>query len=122
MIDFDFSGIAGEVTYPAGYVTCMGDGDRIGFGKETIEKWHDWYALGRVIFDVHKLNPPTEEQFTMDYFTHKQYWMRVKTHPSAEQILELKNLLSKVDDDGWRVEASDKLRKLVKPTVPKNIE
>ena len=120
LIDFDFSGKAGDVTYPVGYVRNLDDGDRKGSGKEKVEKWHDWYALGRLIFDVHKIVPPTEENFTWDYLTCYRYWMDVKTHPSAEQICELKALLSKLDDEGWRVEASDKLRKSVNPTGTKN--
>jgi len=58
LIDFDFGGKAEETRYPKGYRTVLVDGTRYGESEEYIMKWHDWYALTRLIFHVHELVPP----------------------------------------------------------------
>ena len=106
LIDFDFSGNAGQVTYPTGYVPRLDDGNRFGFGGKPMEQWHDWYALGKLMFHIHTFVPPTEEHFTMDYFWDKAFWMNVETDPSADIICELKSFLSELQKNGWKVKAS----------------
>ncbi len=64
LIDFDFSGTPDD-TYPPGYRRSLTDGDRIGDGKPESEDkklafWHDWYALGKLIFSYHDIKPPSE--------------------------------------------------------------
>jgi len=69
LIDFDFGGKYGTRTYPPGYKGELPDGDRIGKEEEPIEMWHDWYALGRLIFIVHRFkqvqNIPTDMEVLM---------------------------------------------------------
>ena len=110
LIDFDFSGKAGQVEYPTGYVRGLDDGDRIGREKEKIEKWHDWYALGRLIFDIHYLDPPAEGQYTVEFHKCWNHWRRVKACPSRDEIDELKKLLSRLQEQGWTVSASRRLQ------------
>jgi serine/threonine protein kinase len=61
LIDFDFGGKAGEVTYPEGYQTHLNDGKRIPdtvLAEDTaIEKWHDVYALVKLFLELHKVSP-----------------------------------------------------------------
>jgi hypothetical protein len=61
LIDFDFGGKLGTGTsYPEGYRNKLADGERIGDGEHQSEilKWHDWYASGRLIFEIHQLEAP----------------------------------------------------------------
>ncbi|KAG7341086.1 RIO1 family protein [Nitzschia inconspicua] len=55
LIDFDFGGRSDVQTYPTGYRTALVDGTRMGEERETITKYHDWYALGMLMFTVHKI-------------------------------------------------------------------
>jgi hypothetical protein len=105
LIDFDFAGKAGKVVYPAGYVRNLDDGYRFGFGKKEIEKWHDWFALGKLIFEVHEFVPPGDEQLTVKYLFCLKYWTKLKTDPPKQKIDELKVLLSNLHDAGWKVNA-----------------
>jgi serine/threonine protein kinase len=54
LIDFDLSGKVGERQYPLGYKSELPDAFRCGHSLNLIEKHHDWYALGSVIFTFHK--------------------------------------------------------------------
>jgi hypothetical protein len=62
LIDFDFGGRAGKVTYPEGYHTLLADGKRIpekvleDEGR-AIQKWHDVYALVKLLLDFHEVSP-----------------------------------------------------------------
>eukprot|EP00980_Cylindrotheca_fusiformis_P018444 scaffold6082_cov86-Cylindrotheca_fusiformis.AAC.1 len=46
--------------YPKGYRTALVDGHRRGKAKSRILKSDDWYALGQLIFAVHRIVPPTQ--------------------------------------------------------------
>jgi serine/threonine protein kinase len=105
LIDFDFSGKAGTVCYPTGYVRGLDDGDRRGFENENIEKWQDWFAFGRLMFDIHQFVPPGEGEFLMDYYLCKDYWMHVKACPPPHKNEELKKFLSRLQENGWTVMA-----------------
>jgi serine/threonine protein kinase len=79
LIDFDFGGFKNAAKYPRGYRTELVDGNRKGKVGEKIMPWHDWYALGRLIFDIHKLNdPPRNREVTLkesDYVRRmEKYW------------------------------------------------
>ena len=51
LIDFDFGGKKVEqLFYPQGYNQLLPDGFRKGKGGMKIEAWHDWSALGWLIF------------------------------------------------------------------------
>ena len=108
LIDFDFGGKKCEqLFYPQGYNQLLPDGMRKGRGGMQIEVWHDWYALGWLIFVVHHIRKPVakdEQQLWYLYLDCKDYWMALKTAPPKEKILELKDVLSKVQDRGWMIE------------------
>ena len=54
LIDFDFSREEIQTpVYPNGYATLLTDGLRKGKSGEVMYRWHDWSALGKVIFYVH---------------------------------------------------------------------
>ena len=58
LISFDLGGQHGKATYPKWYHGLFGDGLSIGVGGKPIMKWHDWYALGQLMFSIHKIAPP----------------------------------------------------------------
>ncbi|KAG7341117.1 hypothetical protein IV203_023068 [Nitzschia inconspicua] len=60
LIDFDFGGKSGEQRYPKGYRNALDDGNRIGEEGETIKKYHDWFALGKLMFSIHYIPLNTE--------------------------------------------------------------
>ena len=107
LIDFDFSGKAGTARYPTGYVHALYDGDRIGFEKKEIEMWQDWYALFQLMFHIHEFVPPGDGQFPLD-FSFNRYWMSLETEPPVEKVNELKEILSRLQENGWTVKASRK--------------
>ena len=108
LIDFDNSGKAGEVVYPKGYNPLLPDGDRRGKGGEKIKVWQDWYALGRLFFDVHKIEPPSVDvpmgfgngNELKSLFTDcKRYWLDVQDDVVEQnKVAELKNVLQKLDE------------------------
>ncbi|KAG7357926.1 RIO1 family protein [Nitzschia inconspicua] len=55
LIDFDFGGRSDVQTYPTGYRRNLDDGTRMGEERETITKYHDWYAFGKLMFTIHFL-------------------------------------------------------------------
>jgi serine/threonine protein kinase len=65
LIDFDFGGRAGTVTYPEGYQTLLDDGTRIPdfvWAKDrAIQKWHDVYALVNLLLEYHIVSPHCAE-------------------------------------------------------------
>ena len=118
LIDFDYSGKAGEVVYPQGYNRLMPDGYRIG-GKAKIEKWHDWHALGALIFEVHRILEPEakdEQQLWSLYLKCKEYSMALETDPPAQRMQELKELLSDVQEKGWKVKAAPRFQQWLNET------
>ncbi|KAL3907597.1 MAG: hypothetical protein SGILL_008806, partial [Bacillariaceae sp.] len=54
-IDFDYSGDAGTVHYPKGYVSKLDDGRRTTI-RSTIKKNHDVYALGKLLLRYHEVD------------------------------------------------------------------
>jgi hypothetical protein len=50
----DLGGRAGQVKYPVGYRFALDDGLRNGKKGQEIGKKNDWFALGRLMFDVHQ--------------------------------------------------------------------
>ena len=126
LIDFDFGGEAGKRVYPKGYRTSLDDGTRIGEEAESIEIWHDWFALGHLIFGVHTLDWPVgETQSTLreKYMVLFRKLKKLSNHTTpemiAEMIGELKEFLENIQDAGWKVLTSPnyhkQLQKLEKP-------
>ena len=108
--------------YPKGYKPDLRDGRRIGEEGDNIEKWHDWYGLGKVIFDIHILKRPEDEsQSTLrdQHYDLRDKWERLSHDPTPEMIVELKEFLGNSQDAGWKVGTSltycKELTKLDKP-------
>ncbi|KAG7357994.1 hypothetical protein IV203_014581 [Nitzschia inconspicua] len=55
LIDFDFGGKINMQTYPKGYNRNLDDGRRLGYEGDIITKYHDWFALGKLMFSIHYL-------------------------------------------------------------------
>jgi hypothetical protein len=55
LIDFDYGGKCGEVTYPNGYNVALVDGQRPGQKKNPITIMDDWISLIDLIFHTHLL-------------------------------------------------------------------
>ena len=109
LIDFDFSGKMGEVFYPDGYKPLLDDGFRDGKGGKEIKAWHDWHALGSLIFVIHELDSPDDEsgndsELTVKFFKSQKYWMRVNDDVPQNKIDELKGLLKTLDEKDWTVQ------------------
>ena len=108
LIDFDFGGRMGEVNYPKWYQQTLKDGLRIGVGGGTILKWHDWNAIGKLIFFIHKIVPPEGVSYHYDDFALKEFWTSgISTDPSQDDIDKLEWHLQRLNEAGWRVVKSD---------------
>ena len=128
LIDFDNSGKAGEVVYPKGYNPLLPDGDRRGKGGEKIKVWQDWYALGRLFFDVHKIEPPSVDvpmgfgngNELKSLFTDcERYWLKVREDVDQDKVAELKALLKQLDEKNCTIKPSQNFKKcLVESGTP----
>jgi hypothetical protein len=132
LIDFDLGGKAGQAKYPIGYVTSLNDGRRshVCYEGSLILKWHDWYALGQLIFMIHKWQPPNvavneNPRFPWwnkfwnsfrDLQLIKQgsklsqmrcYWDWIDKDPSADDIETLKQFLHDMDKQGWTLRTEE---------------
>jgi hypothetical protein len=111
LIDLDFSGRDGVATYPKGYERHLADGARLGNGEtdsayHVLQMWHDWYALGRLIFDVHKFIPPhghARDNFYLKSLELEKFWLHMERRPSETDIENLEKMLTRMHDEGWTV-------------------
>jgi hypothetical protein len=98
LIDFDYGGVIGQTNYPKGYQARLADGYRIGEEKKPIEKWHDWYALGRLMFGVHTFDvtgvPSIVDQNHFFKMIYKWGEAGIAKEPTDEEITELKTALA----------------------------
>jgi hypothetical protein len=107
LIDFDFGGRKGERCFPKGYRGALEDGSRVGRDGEKILVWHDWYALGQLIFTIHRLKPPSGDGdglLSYDSYEIIRFWSDLERAPTQEEIQELKTFLSLLEGKRWRVE------------------
>jgi hypothetical protein len=120
LIDFDFGGKLETTRYPKGYRTELVDGDRLVEEDESIIlKWHDWYALGRLIFEVHKLvltalGPEEKNARTVEISGMNDVWLELKKDPEPEEIAELRRFLCSLDDAGVTVDPNRKFQVVLK--------
>ncbi|KAG7337537.1 RIO1 family protein [Nitzschia inconspicua] len=92
LIDFDFGGKSDVQTYPKGYQSALSDGIRMGTEGEAITKHHDWYALGTLMFTIHKI--PTDALTTVEMFRLKDHWTLLKEDECMDEDIEaLKDFL-----------------------------
>ena len=116
LIDFDFSGIPGTL-YPPGYKKSLDDGQRFTGEDNKMQKWHDWYALGRLIFVIHEFCVPNDgidPELDKNYTKLLRFWMNIK-EPEPDnmdklremyKIDELREMLKKLDEAGIEVQPS----------------
>lgn len=109
LIDFDYGGTKNEGRYPKGYRMELEDGHRLGSEGNNIEPWHDWYALGQLIFVVHIFQSPDEQTdekrdiLKLRIFIAQELWRVMDRDPTSEEVKELENLLCELDEQGWTV-------------------
>ena len=119
LIDFDFSGQPG-LSYPKGYNPNLPDGRRIGGveGHEKMEKWHDWYALGMLIFHIHTIGIPKkgniDANLGMELLEMQIFWLNIKGQPKEGKIEDLKQLLGKLDDENYTIEPCEQLHVMLR--------
>jgi hypothetical protein len=132
LIDFDFGGKAGQAKYPIGYVTSLNDGrcPLVCYEGSLILKWHDWYAIGQLIFSIHRWQPPNavdtenlrfswwnkfwhpfrERPLINQYGKLSQmwrFWECIVKDPSADDIETLKQFLRDMDKQGWTLRTEE---------------
>lgn len=116
LIDFDFGGKLGSTCYPKGYRRNLDDGYRLGDGDDKaandIPQWHDWYALGQLIFVVHRLKPPDgqtreHEKELVQKVVLESLWEEKRREPTSEEISELRAFLCSLDEQGWTVSPNE---------------
>jgi serine/threonine protein kinase len=112
LIDFDFGGRKTKAKYLDGYNAYLSDGLRYSGKKGAeIETWHDWYALGRLIFLIHRFNRPqyaTSEEGVL-YMRMYNFWSRINKNPTKddEDILHTYSYDSKMEKIKWNTSCSD---------------
>ena len=108
LIGFDLGGQHGKATYPKCYQRQLDDGSRIGVGGGKLLKWHDWNAMGKLIFFIHKIVPPEGVAYHYDDYALKEFWTSgISTDPSQDDIDKLEWHLQRLNEAGWRVVKSD---------------
>jgi hypothetical protein len=92
LIDFDYGGPERKVLYPQGYFRTLDDGSRESdcIGGTPILAWHDWYALGQLMFNIHKLKAPPGRKITQDEKNlvsgMKDFWLDIRESPSNTDV------------------------------------
>jgi Lipopolysaccharide kinase (Kdo/WaaP) family len=86
LIDFDLGGRVGIAKYPDGYNVWLPDGLRVDVPSgANIEKWHDWFALGQLIFHAHEFTRPIDREITSEEEAHvgrmEKFWLNIKERP-----------------------------------------
>lgn len=107
LIDFDMGGKAGKRKFPEGYCEDIPDGKRcIGEDnhKNFIQKWHDWFALGRLIFVVHEfviVPPGTPDAEKGQLANLNDEWKALDKDPTPKMIRKLEDCLNEAQNKGW---------------------
>ncbi|KAG7358092.1 RIO1 family protein [Nitzschia inconspicua] len=92
LIDFDFGGKSDVQTYPKGYRQSLNDGIRIGEDGKAITKYHDWYALGTLMFTIHSI--PEDAQSSENLLMILQRWTLLEADKCTDNNIEaLKDFL-----------------------------
>jgi hypothetical protein len=104
LIDFDFGGKESNPTPRACCRRVLEDGYRVGRGGQKILEWHDWFALGRLIFTIRCLQPPGGAGGGIRSYEIIHFWSKLAKAPTQEEIRDLKTLLSLLEEERWTVE------------------
>ena len=110
LIDFDFGGIPGKA-YPQGYKQMLSDGWRLGTGdskrnnNNKLQFYHDWFALGGLMFNIHSWKPPNSvsDASRLRYFELRDKWSDLGSTPTAAEIEKLKEDLNYFNEQHWTV-------------------
>ena len=111
LIDFDFGGIAGKRTYPQGYRQSLRDGCRLGTGDAALayhkfEFYHDWFALGNLMFFFHDWNAPLyaalDTASRLRFYETSTKWNKLESQPSSDDLQQLKDDLQYFEEH-WTV-------------------
>jgi hypothetical protein len=92
LIDFDYGGPERKILYPQGYFKDLEDGSRESdcIGGTPILAWHDWYALGHLIFFIHEFCRPASREITLEeeilVSRMKDFWLHIKEGPSDTDV------------------------------------
>jgi hypothetical protein len=110
LIDFDNSGTPGT-PYPSGYRSVLKDGRRVGSGRSwdrytELDFWHDWYALGQLMFNIHRVVIPIDASMETKTWLYglETYWRCISKTPSDEKIREFILQLESLEKAGYCVE------------------
>jgi len=96
LIDHDFGGLEGSVTYPPEYATVLGDGGRhIGTAK-LVSKQLDVKALRYVLAHIHTLeaSDPSPDEMAASFKL-----------PKADSLQEIEGILQKLEK--WKIEPTE---------------
>mmetsp|Transcript_54227 Transcript_54227/g.131575 ORF Transcript_54227/g.131575 Transcript_54227/m.131575 type:complete len:320 (-) Transcript_54227:187-1146(-) len=115
LIDFDFGGKDRRRTYPPGYKPELPDGERFGEAEQLIEMWHDWYALGRLIFHVHQFKQVQNIPMDMEVLRSLSCAIHDLSNDMATSEPNIDDLVELLDDEDlnkyYYVEPNIKFRK-----------
>ena len=70
--------------------------------------WEDWFTLGRLISDHHRIRKPKVDEDDDPYWYWfsrcKEYWMTLEEDPSDATFHNLKKLLEILYEKNWTIE------------------
>ena len=110
LIDFDFGGIPGKA-YPKGYREILKDGWRLGTGDaglphNQLQFYHDWYALGKLMFSFYEWTAPPNSATVADRLRYSETmskWNNLKPTAATDEDIEQLKLDLKCFDQYWKV-------------------
>eukprot|EP00980_Cylindrotheca_fusiformis_P015553 scaffold4438_cov91-Cylindrotheca_fusiformis.AAC.1 len=118
-LDFDIGGkIGGSTMYPTGYSIFRPDGVSTGIDRQEILTWHDWFALGQLIFHVHRIEEPEEvtDEITdaslLKLSRLSYQWEELDNDPPPEMIEQLKEFLCDLDERGWTAKPKGQFKRV----------
>jgi hypothetical protein len=110
LIDFDLGGrLEDAPAYPSGYASNLYDGSRLGRGLEPITKWHDWYALLTVMFEVHGFHRPATKEDIHQRFVDLLNEVSLADSEIQNLANDLRTFLEEAES--WTVTISAKFRR-----------
>jgi hypothetical protein len=118
LIDLDMGGrISDSPRYPDGYKGPLPDGCRLGLQGKVITPRHDWFAMLKVVFSLHFIQPPPELPMTtarymeQDKFTRYCYGTTLEDADAmADELVEY---LESAEASGYRITYSHELAEIV---------
>jgi hypothetical protein len=76
-----------------------------------MEFWHDWYALGHLIFHIFKIKHPSNAASqSVDHYKRMNEWTDMSEPPSQKKIDELIECLRNLDREGFTLEPNSRFQ------------